>query len=71
MPETLARCLFITLLGYFNFLTQFIEWQAILFFVCVIIKLTCVTNSPSHISLPSFNAPRCKLAKIAIFMYLM
>ena len=24
--RTLARCLFITLLRYFNFLTQFIEW---------------------------------------------
>ena len=26
IPEALARCLFITLLRYFNCLTQFIEW---------------------------------------------
>ena len=38
-PRNFARCLFITLLRYLNFLTRFIERWAILFFI----KLICVT----------------------------
>ena len=45
----------ITLLRYFNFLTQFMEWWAILFFTCVIIKLTCVKWKPP-IEITDLNA---------------
>jgi len=40
IPETMARCLFITPLRYFIFLTRFIKWKAISLFTCVITKHT-------------------------------